>query len=675
MKTLATVSFVFLTSFSILSAQTVEHYFRLEIRHMSELDDLTLRFSIDRVDGNTVYGYANDKQWEDLQGTSYSIKALPHPGSLYEHQMSDIPFALQPAWDTYPTYDAYVGMMVAYALQFPAICRLDTLGTSVQDRLLLAMKITDNPDAEEDEPEFFYTSTMHGDETVGYVLMIRLIDYLLNNYGQATPEGERVTRIVDEEEVWINPLSNPDGTYRAGNQTVTGAWRYNSQGVDLNRDFPDRISDPNNTTEGREVETQHMMNFMAPRRFTLSANFHGGAQVVNYPWDNGAPSGMYSACPEDAWFIDVSRVYATPNQDIMSGGFANGITNGCDWYAIFGGRQDWIYHWHGGRETTIELFNTKNPAGSVLPERWNRNQESFLAYMEEGLKGIRGVVTDASTGFPLFAEVEIVGIDNDSVFTDPDAGDYHRLLLPGTYTMNISAEAYQTQTTTGIVVQDGDAVRVNAMLVRDGGPPFISDIADQTVPLGGRFGQLRVDNLVADPDDPDSVISWSWSGNINLIVQWVSARRRIRVRAPTGWSGSETITFTATDPGGLSDSDVATFTVTTGVDEAVSLAHVQGREPDAGERKPEHSMLEGNYPNPFNPKTAITFAIPVGTRHVMSLQVFDLLGREVATLANEEMGPGTYTREWDAAGQPSGVYFYRLSTSDFVQTRKLVLLR
>ena len=90
---------------------------------------------------------------------------------------------------------------------------------------------------------------------------------------------------------------------------------------------------------------------------------------------------------------------------------------------------------------------------------------------------------------------------------------------------------------------------------------------------------------------------------------------------------------------------------------------------------PAQFELLRNFPNPFNPRTEITFAVPVGTRHVVSLQVCDLLGREIATLVNEKLAPGTYTKEWDATGEPSGVYFYRLSTPDFVQTRKLVLLR
>ena len=82
------------------------------------------------------------------------------------------------------------------------------------------------------------------------------------------------------------------------------------------------------------------------------------------------------------------------------------------------------------------------------------------------------------------------------------------------------------------------------------------------------------------------------------------------------------------------------------------------------------------YPNPFNPTTTIKFTIPVGTGHAPSLlKVFDVLGREVATLVNEVKEPGTYTVQWDGSGVASGVYFYRLDAGAFTQTKRLVLMK
>jgi acetyl esterase/lipase len=91
---------------------------------------------------------------------------------------------------------------------------------------------------------------------------------------------------------------------------------------------------------------------------------------------------------------------------------------------------------------------------------------------------------------------------------------------------------------------------------------------------------------------------------------------------------------------------------------------------------PDRFELLQNYPNPFNPSTKIKFSIPVGTRHGVSvLRIYDLLGREVAMLVNEYLQPGRYEVNFNAEGLPSGVYFYRLQTAEFTQTKRMVLVR
>jgi len=88
---------------------------------------------------------------------------------------------------------------------------------------------------------------------------------------------------------------------------------------------------------------------------------------------------------------------------------------------------------------------------------------------------------------------------------------------------------------------------------------------------------------------------------------------------------------------------------------------------------PLRFSLSQNYPNPFNPSTKIQFSVV--SSQLTVLKIYDLLGREVATLVNEELKPGSYEVTWDAMGYPSGVYFYRLKSESFVETRKLVLMR
>ncbi|MCX5752258.1 MAG: T9SS type A sorting domain-containing protein [Candidatus Krumholzibacteria bacterium] len=95
---------------------------------------------------------------------------------------------------------------------------------------------------------------------------------------------------------------------------------------------------------------------------------------------------------------------------------------------------------------------------------------------------------------------------------------------------------------------------------------------------------------------------------------------------------------------------------------------------DEGRQLPEKFALFQNYPNPFNPITTISFTLP--ERATVSLKVYDLLGREVAALVRDEtMLQGSYSKQWDASGISSGIYFYRIQAGSLSDTRKIVLLR
>jgi hypothetical protein len=104
-------------------------------------------------------------------------------------------------------------------------------------------------------------------------------------------------------------------------------------------------------------------------------------------------------------------------------------------------------------------------------------------------------------------------------------------------------------------------------------------------------------------------------------------------------------------------------------------AFITGQPSGAGEgpEVPGEFALKQNYPNPFNPSTRISFDVP--RREMVSLKVFDLLGREVGTLANREFEAGSYSITWNAANVSAGVYFYRLQAGAFSDVKKLVLLR
>lgn len=370
----------------------------------------------------------------------------------------------------YHTYPQIESTLAQFEADHSAICRRLNLGLTVQGRTMWALLITDHPDMEEDEPEVRYVSSLHGDEIVGVEMCLRLIDELTNQYGI----DPRITALVNEAEIWIVPCANPDG-FVAGTRT-------NARGVDLNRNFPCPYTSPENTTVGREPETAHLMTWAQSNSFTLAANLHSGALVVNYPFDsNSTGSATYTASPDDDLFIWISEEYSRHNPPMWNSlTFTHGITNGADWYVIYGGLQDWTYRFTGGNEVTIELANSTPPA-SQLETYWSNNRESMLSYIETAFVGIRGIVTDADTGQPLDAVVSVVGRHHD-VRTDPDVGDYHRMLLPGVYDLTFDSVGRDRRQAGSVVVYTGSATRYDVSLFAL--PELISPIAGDVLHVG-----------------------------------------------------------------------------------------------------------------------------------------------------------------------------------------------
>ena len=439
-----------------------EVYFRFPLQDKAQVNKLTRIISIDNVTRDSVYAYANEKEFNVFLGNGLKYELLPHPGDVPDVKMySDAKSTMQ--WDSYPTYDAYVAMMNNFQNNYPNLCKIYETGTTVKGRKILFAKITANVSASQPggKPEFMYTSSMHGDETTGYILMLRLIDSLLSTYGA----NDRITNLLNNVQIWINPLANPDGTYHSGNSSVSGAVRENGNSVDLNRNFPDVVEGEHPDGEVWQPETVAMMNLLQAHRFVLSANFHGGAEVVNYPWDHKP-----QLHPDDAWFEPISRAFAdtvhkySPSTYLSD--LTNGVTNGYAWYVVYGGRQDYMTWFMHGREVTIELCHTKLTPAAQLPAYWTYLKASLLNYIENTYYGIRGTVTDIS-GAPLKATITIQGhdADNSEVMSDSVTGFYVRMLAPGTYTVVVSADSCITQTFNSVKVAKGAAVPLNIQLL------------------------------------------------------------------------------------------------------------------------------------------------------------------------------------------------------------------
>lgn len=318
----------------------------------------------------------------------------------------------------YPSFAVVEAKLKEIAAKYPKNARLFSIGKSVKGRDLWVMKISANPDQDLPLPEVKYISSMHGDEITGREVMIRFTEELLSSYAKS----EAVKALIDNTELFIMPSMNPDGS--------ESHQRGNGRNVDLNRSFPDfTTSDNQNDPKGREPEVQAIMGFQSARKFVLSANFHGGAEVVNYMWDTDR-----KLHPFDALLKEVALGYAGKVSYLRnSRSFPNGITNGFNWYEVDGGMQDWSYYWYGDLQFTIEISGDKWPDYGQMPKFYQENRDALLSFFinahqgagftfrERGVKGRVEVFQTTGRGEQRLGEYAF------------DESEYYQVLQKGSY--------------------------------------------------------------------------------------------------------------------------------------------------------------------------------------------------------------------------------------------------
>lgn len=263
----------------------------------------------------------------------------------------------------HPSYDEITEKMKELSETYNGFMTLESIGKSVKERELWLMRVGFEDEEVVDKKHILYIANMHGDEITGRELMLMLIEELGERY---VNEDNEVLSLLDQMVIHILPSMNPDGAERKR--------RANANWVDLNRDFPDWTRGNANTTDGREPEVQAVMNYYKRYHFSLSANFHGGAQVVNYPWDNSSDEGKL----ED-FLKQLSLDYISNGAEYMkSSSFPEGIIRGYDWYPVYGGLQDWSTHYYNSPHLTIELSNRKWPHFDDMSYFYENNRLSLL---------------------------------------------------------------------------------------------------------------------------------------------------------------------------------------------------------------------------------------------------------------------------------------------------------
>ena len=422
---LATLLFVLLVSLAHAAPPTTDNAQRVfeAVIHLQDVSDLaqlkpyglmiTSRHDLDLI----IYASAEEVAF--LREAGYRIEVLGRVDQIKTKE--DYRSFAQAVTDLETLVDAH-----------SSIASMFSIGTSEEGRDIWAIKISDNVGSDEAEPAILYDFSVHGDEQIGTELAFGFLEMLLTDYGTDT----RITDLVDSYQIYLIPMINPDGYYHVR--------RGNGNYVDINRNFPFWWE---GGTWSAEVETEALIDFSLVHNPVIYINYHSGAEIINYTWD-----GIETLSPDNEIEIMISETY---DEDTNYG-----IINGAAWYVADGTLEDWHHGSLGAASVIVELSNVKMP--SNISYYVDLNLPAMLDYSELPGQGLRGVVTDSVTDESVEATI-LVG-NHLPVMSDPDDGDYYRVLEAGTYTIYVWANGYGWKTINDVTVPSGDFTTLNVSM-------------------------------------------------------------------------------------------------------------------------------------------------------------------------------------------------------------------
>lgn len=394
----------------------------------------------------------------------------------------------------YHTYSEMESQLFSRMAAYPEIALTETIGFTQQEhRAIYAFKISDNVFADEDEPVVFFDGTHHACEVMGLEICLALIDTLLASYGS----DSLITNMVDNTEIWMVPLVNPDGHsavmndishyYRKNGRdlnnngllyeyTCSDWWTCSTEGIDLNRNY-DWHWDNGGQSEplsyyyrgefaGSESENQAITELLTGIKPSLSISYHSYGEIVFYPWDlNGQYAPDHTVLYATAYLLAqrIRKESGIQNYDISpSDGLAGMASN-------------WQYGRLGTLAFTIETIRYYDfiiPASryhSVISE--NLDGCMYLIQRASGPQ-ITGQVFAPDSVTPVRVEYRLLenySPDVDPRYTDSIFGRYRVMVQPGTYTLQVISDTYAPKTIRGIIVGNTEPAVLDIVL-----NPFIA---------------------------------------------------------------------------------------------------------------------------------------------------------------------------------------------------------
>lgn len=390
------------------------------------------------------------------------------------------------AIDGYKNYNEILSTLEEYVNNYPDICELHDIGNSLgkyywdlgysayedYQHDIWALKISDNPHLEEDEPCLLYDGGHHAREPIGPAVVMNFAEYLLSNYG-TDPD---VTDAINENQIWIVPVVNPDG-YKLVLDSLEVWWRKtirdNNENQQIDPFIPDWIEpdgvDPNRNYgiywggdwptaipykepyrgpySFSEPCTQAIRDLMGDHHFVTQLSYHSYGEKFFYPWSYN-PTGYQT--PDHALYSSLGTQLALLTPALGSGSY-QAMPFGSI-VMLTGSTMDYAYGRHGIIIYSVELAQDFIPPPEDIQAVCDAQIGSQMFLTSRVHYSIlSGHVTDGISGDPVEAKIVIEGIDNNpgdryDYKSDERYGRYYRLLNPGEYQVSFSAFGYQPQT-------------------------------------------------------------------------------------------------------------------------------------------------------------------------------------------------------------------------------------
>jgi len=453
----------------------------------------------------------------DVLTTSRGLQYLQEEGFGTEVVIEDLgEIDIDPE---YHMYDEMLAELEQIESQHGAIAKLYDIGDpwekveGYSDRDIWAMKISDNVAQEEAEPAIFYCGVHHAREPLTLEMCLYLLHYLVDNYG-INPD---VTEWIDETEIWIVPLVNPDGHWVVLEYSLTHPdfewWRKNTrdtnqnqilyeyqwwvgyyhEGVDPNRNYEYKWGYDNygsspdiwdqtyrGTGPASEPEIQAMVALIEEQNPVSALTYHTHGEWILYPWGY-----IEEYPPDNAVFAELGNAMAAHT------GYTPGVGSML-LYLLNGDFCDHTYGLYGTFAYTIEMATEFIPPGYQIEYHCELNLPAALELFERlNGPGLFGLVTAATDNTPVEAQIDFVTSTGDTLWfrmSDGETGLYNKMLQPGTYTVIATAQGYEPQVYPGVAVGSGAPTEFN---IEFPGTEIVTlDLVPDAVfvPRGGQLG-------------------------------------------------------------------------------------------------------------------------------------------------------------------------------------------